>query len=247
MKNKLFTISLLVILSFVCSTAFSQGVYIKVGGGYGLGLATEHIYGGTTAIPDIKYGSFGEGINFQLGFGYKINNNIALELDGSYILGKKFEHTDTLLGGTLTTKDFANTINIMPGVVIKAPLKDVTPYTRFGMVIAIPSKFMERTSTAVTGTDKWKESGGVGLGIQGAVGMDFKVSKKVAIFAEIFGIGMSYGPSQAENTETYSGGTISPQITYSETSPFNATTLPKPHYSFSSFGLNAGLVFMFGK
>jgi opacity protein-like surface antigen len=251
MKKSL-TVVLSVLFVLSVTNLFSQSAYVKLGGGYGLSLASQELYdAGVSPAHDYKYGSFGEGINFQAGFGYNINPNIALELAGSYTMGKKFEYTH---GTTLieNIKLYANTISIMPSVVIKAPMKDMTPYTRFGMIIGIPSKIEERTETgtgAALGTNKEKESGGMGLGIQGAVGINFKAGKQLGIFAEIFGIGMNYGPSTWENTETYTGKTIIATKTYEEawTPTAGDNKLKKPRYSFSSFGLNVGLSYTFGQ
>ena len=251
------TVVLAILFVFTVTNLFSQSVYVKLGGGYGMSLASQEIYdlsttSGSVTTHNLKYGSFGEGINFQAGFGYNINPNIALELAGSYTMGKKFdEETYTVGTATYANKYYANTISIMPSAVIKAPMKDMTLYTRFGMILGIPSKFRETTATgtgAPTGTDTWKESGGMGLGVQGAVGINFKAGKQLGIFAEIFGIGMNYAPSQAENTTTFAGQTASPLITYSESYSSTATnTMSTPRYSFSSFGLNVGLSYTFGK
>jgi hypothetical protein len=247
MRNKLLIIMLLVLFSFIGSSTFAQSVYVKLGGGYGLSLASQEIFDASTTpltTFDQKYGSFGEGINFQAGLGYNINSNFALELAGAFILGKKF---DNAIGGT-DTKYFGNTIIIMPSVVVKAPMKDVTPYTKFGMVIGIPTLNSETTTTGFTGTKKYKESGGVALGIQGAVGMNFKAGKHLGIFAEVFGIGMNYAPSKLENTETYSElGLLDPAVTYNESGTYSATSQPTPRRSLSSFGLNLGLTYTFGK
>ncbi|MFZ4590103.1 MAG: hypothetical protein ACOYN6_03835 [Ignavibacteria bacterium] len=245
MKRLALGILVLFVISF--SNAYTQGVYVKLGGGYGLGLATQYMYNaGTSPAFDYKYGSFGEGINFQAGFGYNITPNIALELAGSYTLGKKFEHTSS--SGGVNYKEYANSIFIMPSAIVKAPMKDITPYARFGMVLGIPTKYYESAPTpgvlTIGGTIKYKESGGLAMGIQGACGVDFKVAKKLGIFAEIFGIGMNYGPSTLENTENYAA--IQPTVTYSE-SGSGINTAPTPRYSFSSFGMNVGLTFTFGK
>jgi hypothetical protein len=248
MKNKSLILVFAILVSLISSTVYSQNAYIKLGGGYGLSLASQIVSlttttSGTTTTYDTKYGSYGEGINFGLGFGYNINSNLALELAGSYILGKKFETNYT----AATEKDYANTICIMPSVVVKAPLKDVTPYTRFGMILGIPTKFEELTATGFTGTRKYKETGGLAMGIQGAVGMNFKASKNVGIFAEIFGIGMNYAPSQKENTETYTElGLLDPTVTYNESGTYSTTSQPTPRYSFSSFGLNVGINLILG-
>lgn len=247
MKKLTLGIFVLFVISF--SNAYSQSLYVKLGGGYGLGLATQQIYNaGSSSVWDNKYGSFGEGINFQAGFGYNITPNLALELAGSFTLGKKFEHTSSS-GGT-SYKEYANSIFIMPSAIIKAPLKDITPYARFGMVLGIPTKYYESApvgSVTLGGPIKYKESGGLALGIQGACGVDFKATNKLGIFAEIFGIGVSYGPSTLENTENYAG--IQPTVTYSESGNFTAgsNTAPTPRYSFSSFGMNVGLTYTFGK
>jgi hypothetical protein len=250
--KKTITFIFAVLFVLTVTNLFSQSAYVKLGGGYGLSLASQEMYNaGTGTTNDYKYGSFGEGVNFQAGFGYNLNPNIALELAGSYTLGKKFENTFGT-GIVYTGKMYANTISIMPSVVVKAPMKDITPYTRFGMVLAIPSKLYEETATgtgAPTGTFKAKESGGVGLGIQGAVGINFKAGKQLGIFAEIFGIGMNYSPSTWENTDTYTGGTIIPKKTYEEnwTPTAGDNKLAAQRYSFSSFGMNVGLTYTFGK
>jgi hypothetical protein len=243
---------ILVLFVFIVSNAYSQSVYVKLGGGYGLGLATEIMYdAGISPAFDYKYGSYGEGINIQGGLGYNINPNVAFELAGSYTMGKKFEYTYSDIT-SYNYKKYANTISIMPSAIIKAPMKNITPYLRLGMVIAIPSKFLEVTETgfgAQTGTYKEKESGGLGLGVQGAGGVNFKASKQLCFFAEIFAIGMNYGPGKRENTENYTGVALEPTITYSESGTYTSgsSTQSTPHYSFSSFGMNVGLTYTFGK
>jgi hypothetical protein len=243
------TAVLAILFVFTVTNLFSQNAYVKLGGGYGLGLATQEM-GDIGVLPafNATYGSFGEGVNFQLGFGYNVNSNLAFELDGSYTLGKKFDITSGT-GVITTNRYYGNSIFIMPAVVVKAPMKDVTPYTRFGMVIGIPSLFNEETQTgtgANTGTRTFKETGGMALGIQGAVGMTFKAGKNLGFFAEIFGIGMNYAPSQIENTTTYTGQNAQPLVTYNETGTYSNTSSKTPRRSLSSFGLNVGLTYTFG-
>jgi len=255
MRNRSLILVLAILVTLAGSTVYSQNAYIKLGGGYGLSLASQVTSqvlttSGSNTSFDYKYGSYGEGINFGLGFGYNLNSNIALELAGSYILGKKFEINYPATGvpsSVYTEKDYANTICIMPSAILKAPLKNITPYTRFGMILAIPTKFTERTAPGFTGTRKYKESGGLAMGIQGAVGLNFKASKNFGIYAEVFGIGMNYAPSKMENTETFTElGVLDPTVTYSESGTYSSTVQPTPRYSFSSFGMNIGLNIILG-
>jgi hypothetical protein len=250
--KKLLTFALSVLFVLSVTNLFSQNAYIKVGGGYGLNLASQYIYNnGVSPANDYKYGSFGSGINFHGGFGIGVHPNIALELAGSYTLGNKYEYSS---GTTIVynKKQYASTISIMPSVIVKTNLENMTPYSRFGIIIGIPTKNYEETATgtgAPTGTFKEKETGGMALGFQGAFGINFKASKQIGIYTEIFGIGMNYAPGQIENTETYTGGTIIPVRTYEETwTPATGDNKAgKPRYSFSSFGLNVGLTYTFGK
>ena len=247
MRKATLILAVAILVSFISSTVHAQNAYIKLGGGYGLSLASQIIANKNVSSPssyDLTYGSFGEGVNFGLGFGYNVNSNLAFELAGSFILGKKFETTYS----TSSIKEYANTICIMPSAVVKAPMKDITPYTRFGMVIAIPTKYEEMTESGFTGTKKYKESGKMALGIQGALGVNFKAGKNLGIFAEIFGIGMNYSPDKRENTDAYSNlGLLDPTVTYSESGTNSSTSEPAPRYSFSSFGMNVGLTYTFGK
>jgi hypothetical protein len=247
-----FALGVLVLLVITFSNSYSQSVYVKLGGGYGLGLATQVMYdAGISPAYDYKYGTYGEGINFQGGLGYNINPNIAFELAGSYTMGKKFEFS-TGEQPTTTYKQYANTISIIPSAIIKAPMKSITPYLRLGMVIGIPTKFLEMTESgtnAHTGTFKSKEYGNLALGVQGAGGVNFKASKQLGFFAEIFAIGMNYGPGTWENTETFTGMTLQKTVTYSESGTYvpGGTSDPTQRYAFSSFGMNVGLTYTFGK
>jgi hypothetical protein len=252
---KRLALGILVLFVITFSNAHSQSVYVKLGGGYGLGIASQVMTGLPYLVPNTwnyKYGSYGEGINFQAGLGYNVHPNIALELAGSYTMGKNFENSF----GTepvVNEKDYANTISIMPSAVLKVPLKSLTPYMRFGMVIAIPTKFHEATHTgtsALTGTYKAKETGGIALGINGAVGVNIKANNQLGFFSEIFCVSMNYGPEKSENTENYTGQALQPTITYSESgtiTPGDFNKRPTPSYQFSSFGMNVGLTYTFGK
>lgn len=249
---KRLALGILVLFVFTVSNLYSQSVYVKLGGGGGLGLATQQIFdNGGLYTWDYIYGSYGEGINFQTGIGYNINQNIAVELDGAYTLGMKLKYS---YGTPMTDhkKEYANTISIMPSAIIKAPMKNITPYMRLGMVIAIPSKFLEITETgtyARTGTRIFKESGRLGLGVQCAGGVNFKAGKQLGFFAEIFAIGMNYSPDKMENTENFTGLALQQTINYSESGTYSAegNSRPTPRYSFSSFGMNVGLTYTFGK
>jgi outer membrane protein W len=251
MKKTFALIAVLAVLLFA-SNSQAQNFFVKLGGGYALSLASQNI-STTSEGTNIEghYGSYGEGILPALTLGYTFNKNIGIEVAGTYLIGKKFEHTHTTAGLTETHKEWGEGILISPSVFVQAPMKNVTPYARFGGVVGMVKVKEETTESgtgARTGTDKVQHSGKMGLGMNGALGIKFKAGKMLDIFAELFGTAMNYGPEKRENTETYSGGTLDPTITYEESySTTSTNTSLTPRFPFSNFGLNVGVILTFGK
>lgn len=246
------TVLIVFFILSIAGISNAQSVYFKLGGGYGLGLSSQYLFDKSTVATsrDLQYGSFGQGIDLHAGVGYMICKNWGFELAGSFVLGNKFEENSVIGTVNYNSKHYANTISIMPAVVVSTQLaKEVDLYSRFGMTIAIPMKYEDITATgtgAPTGTMKWKESGGVALGINGAVGTKFILSKNFGIFTEIFGTAMSWGPSTLEVTEKYANdATVYPKITYEEnwTPTAGDNKAPKPRYALSNFGLRVGVTY----
>jgi len=198
-----------------------------------------------------QYGSFGEGIQPALGFGYLFNNNVGIELNGSYLIGRKFSHEHT--EGTITEAHdkWGEGILISPSMIIQVPMKSVTPYARFGGtlgIVKVKEKETESGTGAHTGENLTEHSGRFATGLNGALGVKFKAGKKIDIYGELFASGMNYGPEKRENTQAFDGETIASTVTYEEDFPTNsANTELRPYFPFSNFGLNIGVTLNFGK
>ena len=249
MKKSALSFLLLIVITF--SNAHSQSVYVKIGGGYGRSLAEQNIINSAFwPLWQYNFGSYGRGYNLQAGLGYNINQNFAVELAGSYTKGVTFEITRSV--NDTKYRLYANTIFIMPSAIVKAPIKDITPYARVGMAAGIITKYTESTPYPMTGSVSegpydYKEHGGLALGIQFAGGISFKAAKKLDIYAEVFGIGLTYSPKTLENTKNQSGS-LQPTITYSESGiTGDNNTARTPSYPFSSIGMNVGITYTFGK
>lgn len=252
MKKLIALLAVVFLAGFSSQDSNAQNFIVKIGGGYALSSTTSLL----TATLDSNnveghYGSYGEGILPSISLGYMFNRNIGLEVAGTYLIGKKFEHSHTTGGITETHKQWGEGIMISPSIIVQAPMKKITPYARFGGVIGMVKVKEEETQTgtgAPTGTDKHEESGKMGLGMNGALGLKFKAGKMLDIFAELYGQSMNYGPEKRTNTETYTGGTVDPTITFAEEySQTAANTSLTPRHPFSNFGLNVGVVLTFGK
>lgn len=241
----------LLVFGFVTNSLQSQIFYAKISGAYGLGTNTSLLSTSTgSGNTEGHYGSYGEGIMPTLGLGYLFNSNVGVELNGSYLIGKKFEHTHTTAGLTETHKEWGEGILLSPSLLIQTHFTSVIPYARFGAMLGFVKVKEETTESgtgARTGTYKVEHSGKIAAGFNGAFGLRFRAGNRLYIFTEIFANSITYAPEKRENTETYSGGTLDPTVTYKEEyASSTANTSLTPRFPFSSFGLNVGLSLTLG-
>jgi outer membrane protein W len=235
-STKILVLSLLLVCGFVAST--NAQFYVKVGGGYSFLPVSGFAFndkGDTTG--SITYKSFGMGVQPVLGFGYFVTKNIALELNGMYLIGQKHEITPT---GS-TTKINGEGIFISPAVRLVAPLKGFSPYCRMGLVIGIPKvKSETEVTTGTAYTVKYENKGGISMGMDAALGIDIKASKMINVFIELNGMALNYAPDELENTEnTLAGSTLATTYTYKD--------WDKPYFAFGNFGGKVGVSILFGK
>ncbi len=235
-STKILVLSLLLVFGFAATS--NAQFYVKAGGGYSF-LPIAGFPFNDKALGDssgsITYKSYGMGVQPVLGFGYFVTKNIALELDGMYLIGQKHEQTPT----GLTKKTNGEGVFISPAVRIVAPLKNVSPYVRMGLVIGIPKVKEENEYTSPTAfTSKFEYKGGVALGMDAALGIDIKASKMLNVFVELYGMALNYAPDEYENTEL-STGTVAPTVTFDDWN--------KPYLPLGNFGGRVGVSFLFGK
>jgi len=234
LKTKLAIFSLIIALGFI-STSYSQ-FYVKVGGGYSFLPVSGFAFNDKgDSSGSISYKSYGMGVQPVLGIGYYVNRNVALELNGMYLIGQKHEQTPT----GATNKMYGEGIFISPSLKVVAPIKNVSLYSRMGLVIGIPKVKMETEVTSPASfTQKSENRGGMGMGLDAALGIDIKANKMISIFVELNGMALNYAPDEMEVTEQ-SAGTLPPIVTYTD---FN-----RPYFAFGNFGGKVGVSFLFGK
>jgi len=139
-------------LFMLSSISFSQGYYAKLGGGYNLSFNSLNFGNNSSGEENRSYeavtGSLGEGINFAGAFGYNFPSNVGVELGFIYKLPQEFEETDQYSEGTYTGTIKGSYFAFVPTFVISAPSKNVTPFAKLGLIVAIPSTEAERTNPA---------------------------------------------------------------------------------------------------
>lgn len=212
---------------------FAQA-YFRAGGGYALPLATQSIgekqlqqdnFSGNTPVrtntSENVSASYGAGINFNIAGGFMFSEYLGVDLNISYLVGKKYETSDiyTYQDGNTKGKDeyimttHSNALFFTPSFLITSGGTNA-PYARIGVVLGSPKLKQEETSYYdLDGTDiqsvDTEYSGGFTRGFQGAVGMNWALGGSLKLYTELNFISMSYYPKEGKVTEYLNDGVSS--------------------------------------
>lgn len=220
--------SKMLIVAIVCAlfavTTKAQGVYVKVGAGYGLPAGTQTGFNTDQSMvtdiykTEVVNYSFGKGLNFAGTFGAMFNKNLGMELGIGYLIGSKTEFTDnyTTTGSTSksTSTMKSKMLFFVPALVIESGFEKINPYARLGLVVALPkvTNEDERTvsstysSTTHKSIEKTDVKMDLGLGANAALGILFNLSDNFAIFGECNINALSITPKSSEITESSTDG-----------------------------------------
>lgn len=168
-----------------------------------------------TSASELVKGSYGAGWNVNGSFGYKLSENMGLELGLSYSAGKEYT-THSLYADTRT--DVVNSLSretetsksrailFTPALKFMTHKRNFTPYFSvgpvFGKVNFHRSLGRSVEEDGVIGTEfrNTKFTGGISIGLRGAVGVSVVVNRKLSLFSEIIFTGMNYYPKESEIT-----------------------------------------------
>ena len=205
-------------LSTLCSPSAEavQG-YLKFGGSAATAVAGEMITVRSTSTDsldstDRAFYSVGQGVSADGAVGFVIAEHFALELGVGYLYGlntvatydgsfgsASYHWTDTVSGSLL---------RFTPAIVVSTELGAFSPYSRFGVVLGI-ARATHRSDDLDSGTTTVRESeftGGLAVGLSGACGLDFAVSDRWSLFAELSFMAMSYSPTDGRVTVSTENG-----------------------------------------
>lgn len=224
---------IVIILSVFCfslliSSHSNAQLFLRGGAGYGLGVQ-KLLLGDSysSSFDENIYGSFGGNWGFYLGGGFAINKNIDFEAALGYQNGRTI-----MVGSGLFAKTFTGRlIYITPSFTYKALIEnDFSPYAKVGILTGLPlMKVYEN-----------KFRGGFPLGVNEALGINFKASDNLNFFVELYHQTMIYKPMKRKDSD----GTLV-QFTDKLTYPApDDTELVHHLFSFGAFGLNLGIKFV---
>jgi opacity protein-like surface antigen len=217
----------------------------------------------TTKFELVKT-NLGAGLNFGFQAGYMFNPNLGFELGANYLLGSEITGKQTKLDGDFTNAELsAKMIQIKPTLVFRGGYATINPYAKVGMVIGsgkITNNTEDKDGPDVTKTT-YEFSEGIPIGFHASLGTTYKLSNEVSLFGELNLIHLEYAPkkgklsSYIENgVEQISGFNTSDSEFefvdgYSSTSgspnPNEPSKVLKLPFSFSSMGVNVGVLYHF--
>ena len=214
MKRIIKTQFAIVIISIILATqAYGQKeLYLNVGGGYGISIAANSGAASsdlTTKAGSNTYkisngsGSFGKGVQFGATVGFMFSENIGAELNVGYLVGTKSTQTinqdkylmpDFMVSSSYENKMSGNMFRLTPALKFSVGKDKLKPYMRLGIVIGMAGKiksvetFTESATPLILPSVSVVESsytGGVSLGLSAGLGVNYKLTDKLGIFAEI--------------------------------------------------------------
>ncbi len=200
-------LALMLLLSLGAATALSQGMYISVNGGYGLGAGTQTIGTNSTSVgtsfSEPVHGSFGEGFKLGASAGYLFTDYLGAELGFSYWFGKPLGYTTRTPYTAFSTTWSGWGIVAVPSLVLTAGMKPVNPYARLGLVVGLLrlSEDWGQTVSTTTTEGLREETGKISLGYAGALGVSVPAGGGIELYVEAVLHSITFSPSKYEYTK----------------------------------------------
>ncbi len=257
---------------FTSSICLAQGFYLNSNSSYNFSLASIPVSANySPSKTESVHGSFGKGFDLGIGGGYGFSKNIAAEINFTYLMGGKIDFQDSYDPNTPPNKETlkGRMYRLIPTIKISTGEK-IKPYAKVGLILGLGTKLIDEslrynymwseTTNRIEETTEF--NGGLSLGFKGNLGADFSLNDKLGLFAELNFVSQAWAPKNATVTKYLVNGEDKlssmdlrdKETEFVESYDPNATIEPyqtnkslKLFLPFSSWGINIGLKFTFGK
>ena len=215
---------MLLLVALVIATSASAQFYVSASGGYAIPSAGVLMGTKVTATKtENTYGSYGEGLNGQLRFGYSINETFGVELGIGYLHGSDQIKSDVNIPNYRITDAVARgrAFGVLPQLTYKF---NSHFYSRIGALLKVGGKteavvddknYMYDTENGITISQALNLPSGsythttytedyhgkLPLGIVAAMGYKFDLSEKWSLFTELEYMGVSVKRKDSELAE----------------------------------------------
>jgi hypothetical protein len=186
--------------------------YGRAGVGGGIGLCyydpCDYYYDEDYYYPEydnLKSVGFtpGHGFNINIAAGYRLNKHMAVELGLRDFFGTNIKTTYTANGEGGTYTDTYKTrgmmFQVVPAFVLNAAMDKWDPYARFGLIIgAVPRIYEKEEEKDASNTTNYEGvyKGGIPLGFNAALGVNYSLSDRFQLYGEVNCNGINYTPKK---------------------------------------------------
>ncbi len=261
-------IILFVIMFAGATLAQAQQNYLRLGVGAGVGLCQydgNNWYNRDNTDITVKSAGLGSGFNANLAFGHMLGDHMGIELGINQFMGFGNKTIHESSGSKFEDKFSGSMLQVVPALVLSAGLDKINPYARLGLIVGIVSSVKEKGYSSSSGGVKEtasvsegiiKHSGGINLGVTGAMGVEMALGDKLGLYAEVVYNGITYAPKKGKIKESTVNGvdvldkmdTKDKEWTYEKKLDGNEVIpktepdkLPKTSFNFSNVALNLGI------
>lgn len=224
MTQRILQILFIVFFTVLAFNLSAQKFYVGVQTGYGFSTSAgqANLYNSVVypenEMSEILKGGYGEGLNIAVKVGRKINKNVDFEFGIDYLFGRELTTTASSASNLGTTAQFtndqtftrsANGLLLSPQLVFNAPTDSkLIPYAKigatFGCFINITDEIEEVAIGGVVGvvtTEMTQKSkGNIATGLNAALGANYLLNEKFALYAEFQLLNMAYSPQKTSLT-----------------------------------------------
>jgi hypothetical protein len=151
----------------------------------------------------------GDGMPFTVAAGYYLGENFGVELGVDYFLAFSHKTVDTYPDETYTTKRSGSMLSLVPALVMRFTVDKIKPYARLGIIIGVLNSGKDKISDIYSHGDYEKTDkvyGGIAIGAQAALGIEYPLSKLLSLFGEVNLNGISWAPTKGKVTKATDNG-----------------------------------------
>lgn len=277
-----------VTLLFV-SEAKGQGLYFETNTSYNFSIGSQELGWNSESVSNHNYitgehsnsgsseqlrGTFGRGLALGLGVGYMFNPTLGFELKAEHQLSSSYTSKSTYSSTTVdfwgNSSDFNTSTNtvtgtmtkIIPSILLQGQGEKIKPYAQAGAIFGFGK--IEGSSEEIYNSDidksKYVMNGGLAIGINGEVGINYKLSEKLSLNMGLTFSALSYAPAKGElieysenGVDMLAGPTVSDrEVEFVDELSYNSNTINDPNkpdkslkmwFPYSNAGLNIGIKF----
>ncbi len=203
---------IIIIILFGIIESNAQDIQLNISAGYAIPSFKQTVegYNDIAVSENQTYGteaskafSLGGGYYLNGALQYGFNENIAIGLDLSYLIGQKVEFTqEGAVASVLKTTEqelFGNSIRLIPSIILRGEENIIRPYLKLGFIMSKTTVELHEKTTIQTDVTlrEWEYKSDGNYGISFAGGLSYQMIDNTAIFIEFNYQSIKYKPTKS--------------------------------------------------